>query len=292
MYPLAVLLAAGLIWRDLNTPKYALCLAIPGALASTYHILLQKVPAIAALEACVIGVPCSTDYLNLFGFITIPMLALAAFAIVIVASVFALRTQPALARSPLPFFPPAVLVSLVVATTVGLFALSGMMVRGSRQPTAALPAALPASSADQSAAELYNRACAGCHGPANAGLQLIRAEYLENHSDLEVMRLIRAGRSANDPQNFSGKRHAGQRRADQPLGRAIARPGALSARGAIACSLDVTGATSPVKSNADLAGRRGRDRSASFAPRSGGQPADLVCAACAARDAAGRDSDG
>jgi disulfide bond formation protein DsbB len=200
MYPLAVLLAAGLIWRDLNTPKYALCLAIPGALASTYHILLQKVPAIAALEACVIGVPCSTDYLNLFGFITIPMLALAAFAIVIVASVFALRTQPALARSPLPFFPPAVLVSLVVATTVGLFALSGMMVRGSRQPTAALPT----SSADQSAAELYNRACAGCHGPANAGLQLIRAEYLDSHSDLEVMRLIRAGRGVNDPQNFSG----------------------------------------------------------------------------------------
>jgi len=204
MYPLAVLLAAGLIWRDLNTPKYALCLAIPGALASTYHILLQKVPAIAALEACVIGVPCSTDYLNLFGFITIPMLALAAFAIVIVASVFALRTQPALARSPLPFFPPAVVVSLVVATTVGLFALSGMMVRGSRQPTAALPAALPTSSADQSAAELYNRACAGCHGPANAGLQLIRAEYLDSHSDLEVMRLIRAGRGVNDPQNFSG----------------------------------------------------------------------------------------
>ena len=158
MYPLAVILAAGLIMRDRNVPKYALFLAIPGALASTYHVLLQKVPAFARLETCVMGVPCSADYLNLFGFITIPMLALAAIANVIAASVFALRTQPALARSPLPFFPPAVVVSLVLAATVGLFALSGMMVRGSRQPTAALPADLPTSSPDQSA-EIGRASC-------------------------------------------------------------------------------------------------------------------------------------
>jgi len=205
MYPLAALLAAGLIWRDANMPKYALCLAIPGALAATYHILLQKVPAIAALESCVIGVPCATDYLNLFGFITIPMLALTAFAIVIAASAFALRVQPGrelLARSPLPALSPAVAVGLVVIATAGLFVLSGAMVRSSRQPAAAaLP---PAGSTDQAAAELYSRACAGCHGPANAGLQLIRAEYLASQSDLEVMALIRAGRSTADPQNFSG----------------------------------------------------------------------------------------
>lgn len=206
MYPLAVILAAGLIMRDRNVPKYALFLAIPGALASTYHVLLQKVPAFARLETCVMGVPCSADYLNLFGFITIPMLALTAFVIVIAASVFALRanlTQAALAHSPLPILSPTIAVSLIVAAIVGLFVLSGAMVRNSRQATAALPTTLPTSDAGQ-AAELYSRACAGCHGPANAGLQLIRAEYLDSHSDLEVMALIRAGRSANDPQNFSG----------------------------------------------------------------------------------------
>ena len=163
-------------------------------------------PALAALESCVIGVPCSTDYLNLFGFITIPMLALTAF-IIIAASAFALRVQPtqaALARSPLPILSPTVAVGLIVATIVGTFVLSGAMVRSSRQATAALPAALPSSDANQ-AAELYSRACAGCHGQANTGgLQLIRAEYLDSHSDLEVMALIRTGRSANDPQNFSG----------------------------------------------------------------------------------------
>lgn len=213
MYPLAVILAAGLLLRDRNLPKYALCLAIPGALASVYHILLQKVPALARLESCVIGVPCSADYLNLFGFITIPMLALAAFAIIIVACVIALRTpQPAgesyLAQGLSPLLSPAVSVSLIVVAIVALFTLSGVMTRGRQaQPSiaASVPAATLADGASrEAAAALYERACAGCHGPANAGMQLIRAEYLRQNSDLEVMALIRAGRSATDPDNFSG----------------------------------------------------------------------------------------
>ncbi|MDW8451276.1 MAG: disulfide oxidoreductase [Anaerolineae bacterium] len=214
MYPLAVILAAGLVLRDRNLPKYALCLAIPGALASVYHILLQKVPAFARFESCVVGVPCSADYLNLFGFITIPMLALAAFAIVIVACVIALSVrEPAgenyLAYGPLTVLSPAASVGLIVAAIVALFVLSGAMTR-SRQPapsiaTSAPAAALPAGASREAAAALYEQACAGCHGPANAGMQLIRAEYLREHSDLEVMALIRAGRSATDPDNFSGK---------------------------------------------------------------------------------------
>ncbi|MFC1465107.1 MAG: disulfide oxidoreductase [Candidatus Brachytrichaceae bacterium NZ_4S206] len=214
MYPLAVILAAGLVLRDRNLPKYALCLAIPGALASVYHILLQKVPVFARFESCVIGVPCSADYLNLFGFITIPMLALAAFVIVIVACVIALGVrEPAgenyLAQGPLAVLSPAASVGLVVAAIVALFMLSGVMTRG-RQPapsiaTSAPAASLPVGASREAAASLYEQACAGCHGPANAGMQLIRAEYLRAHSDLEVIALIRAGRSATDPDNFSGK---------------------------------------------------------------------------------------
>ncbi|MDW8351086.1 MAG: disulfide oxidoreductase [Anaerolineae bacterium] len=214
MYPLAVILAAGLVLRDHRLPKYALCLAIPGALASTYHILLQKVPAFARFESCVIGVPCSADYLNLFGFITIPMLALAAFVIVIVACVIALRVPPAagesyLAQAPLPALSPSATVSLIVVAIVALFTLSGAMTRSRQAPpsiTSTLPAAPSAvGTSREAAAALYEQACAGCHGPANAGMQLIREEYLRQHSDLEVIALIRAGRSATDPDNFSGK---------------------------------------------------------------------------------------
>ena len=214
MYPLAVILAAGLIMRDRNVPKYALFLAIPGALASTYHILLQKVPAFARLETCVMGVPCSADYLNLFGFITIPMLALTAFLMVIVACVVALgvREEGAgehyLTRGPLAVLSPAASVGLIVAAIVALFALSGAMTR-SRQPaptiSSSLPVAAQADASREAAAALYDQACAGCHGPASAGMQLIRAEYLRGHSDLEVLALIRAGRSAAAPDNFSGK---------------------------------------------------------------------------------------
>ncbi|GIV83217.1 MAG: hypothetical protein KatS3mg052_0224 [Candidatus Roseilinea sp.] len=212
MYPLAVILAAGLALRDRNLPKYALSLAVPGALASTYHILLQKVPAFARFESCVIGVPCAADYLNWFGFITIPMLALTAFVIVIGACVIALGAgepvgQNYLAQGPVAVLSPATSVGLIVAAVVALFVLSGAMVR-SRQPAPSIAdAPVPSSSANASreaAAALYAQACAGCHGPAGAGMQLIRAEYLRQRSDLEVIALIRAGRSATDPENFSG----------------------------------------------------------------------------------------
>ncbi len=213
MYPLAVILAAGLVLRDRNLPKYALCLAIPGTLASVYHILLQKVPAFARFESCVIGVPCAADYLNLFGFITIPMLAFTAFAIVIIACVIALGLREPvgknyLAQGPIAMLPPAMSVGLIVAAIVALFTLSGVMTR-SRQAapsiaTSATAASLPVGASREAAAALYTQACAGCHGPANAGMQLIRAEYLRQRSDLEVIALIRAGRSATAPENFSG----------------------------------------------------------------------------------------
>lgn len=213
MYPLAVILAAGLVLGDRNLPKYALCLAVPGALASTYHILLQKVPAFARFESCVIGVPCAADYLNLFGFITVPMLALTAFVIVIAACIIALGAhEPAaqnyLAQGPIAVLSPAASVGLIVAAVVTLFVLSGAMVR-SRQPAPSIAASAPAAplfndDSREAAAALYAQACAGCHGPAGAGMQLIRAEYLRERSDLEVIALIRAGRSAADPENFSG----------------------------------------------------------------------------------------
>ncbi len=44
MYPIAVILPLGLLRRDRNVAVYSLALSIIGIFASTYHILLQKVP--------------------------------------------------------------------------------------------------------------------------------------------------------------------------------------------------------------------------------------------------------
>ena len=61
---------------------YALILSVIGGLISLYHYLIQKVPALHELgNACGI-VPCNTDYINWFGFITIPFLALIAFTLI------------------------------------------------------------------------------------------------------------------------------------------------------------------------------------------------------------------
>jgi disulfide bond formation protein DsbB len=212
MYPLALVLAAGLSLRDRTVPKYALTLAIPGILASTYHIGLQKIPALAKFETCTTTVPCSGDYLNWGGVVTIPMLAWLAFAIVIAGAVIALRAgrdEPGyLDSSPLPVLPPALTVAVIVLAIVLLFGLSGAINR-SRQAPASISSLVAASppgfgpSSDQNV-ELYATACAGCHGPASAGMQLIRADFLDSRSDLELLDMVRAGRAVNDPENFSG----------------------------------------------------------------------------------------
>jgi disulfide bond formation protein DsbB len=214
MYPIALIQAVGLMTRDRNVPKYALTLAIPGILASTYHIGLQKIPELAKLETCTTTAPCSADYLNWFGFVTIPMLAWVAFAIIIVASVIALRAnrepENYLAEGPLLGLSPIASVLIVVVAIAALFFLTGVMLRAQR-PSATLANTVQAGATSgqaasrESAVALYAESCAGCHGPASGGVQLIRADYLKGKSDLEVMAMIRAGRAANALDNFSGK---------------------------------------------------------------------------------------
>jgi disulfide bond formation protein DsbB len=82
MYPLVILLGMATFRDDRNLIPYIYPLTIIGASISTYHILKQKIPALADF-GCQAGVPCSQDQLNLFGFITIPMLALTAFLLIL-----------------------------------------------------------------------------------------------------------------------------------------------------------------------------------------------------------------
>lgn len=79
MYPLAIILGIAAFNNETNLKKYALPLSIIGGLISLYHYLVQKVPGFAGIKPCVQGVPCNVQYINWFGFITIPFLALTAF---------------------------------------------------------------------------------------------------------------------------------------------------------------------------------------------------------------------
>ncbi len=88
MYPLVILFAVGLFQPVKTTIYFTIPLVILGQIFSIYHNLLHYniIPESAA--PCVLGVPCSTVYINWFGFLTIPMLSLIAFSIILAGLIY------------------------------------------------------------------------------------------------------------------------------------------------------------------------------------------------------------
>lgn len=83
LFPLVIILAAGLFPFDKRVVKYALPLAIAGWLTAFYHTLLYSKIIPESIKPCSRGVSCTEKYVELFGFLTIPMLSLIAFSTVI-----------------------------------------------------------------------------------------------------------------------------------------------------------------------------------------------------------------
>jgi len=83
LFPLAIILAAGLFPFDKSVVKYSVPLAIAGWLTAFYHNLLYSGIIPQDLQPCSQGVSCTEKYIDLFGFITIPMLSLMSFTAII-----------------------------------------------------------------------------------------------------------------------------------------------------------------------------------------------------------------
>ena len=92
MFPLVLLLLVGLFPFDKSIIKYALPLALTGWGFALYHFLLYSGFIPENLQPCSQGVSCSETYLDLFGFLTIPLLSLIAFS-TIVAFLFILKRR-------------------------------------------------------------------------------------------------------------------------------------------------------------------------------------------------------
>ena len=75
MYPLAVLLGIAAVRRDLDVRRYALPLAGVGAAVSTWHVLVQRVPALAGTTSCEATAPCTGIWVEALGVLTIPTMA-------------------------------------------------------------------------------------------------------------------------------------------------------------------------------------------------------------------------
>lgn len=81
MYPLVLITLVGILRRDRGLAAYVLPLSIFGAGMSMYHYLLIKTNWLPP-PPCAAGVSCTVDYLDWFGFINVPFLALTAFLII------------------------------------------------------------------------------------------------------------------------------------------------------------------------------------------------------------------
>ena len=91
MFPLAVILPFGMFPLDRRLPRYGLALAVPGLLLALFHQLVVAGVVPERLQPCTQGVPCSQTVATWFGFLTIPLLSLAAFSIIIALLLAALR---------------------------------------------------------------------------------------------------------------------------------------------------------------------------------------------------------
>ena len=79
MYPLVLIIGVGIITRDSRMKSYALPICLVGSAISIYHNLLYYGILPESIAPCTEGISCTSRQIEWLGFITIPLLALAAF---------------------------------------------------------------------------------------------------------------------------------------------------------------------------------------------------------------------
>jgi disulfide bond formation protein DsbB len=81
MYPLSLLLGIAAFRGEISIAKrYFMPLAIVGAGLAIYHYQLEHI--VGEPTVCGVAVPCNTAAFNIFGFISVPFLSLAAFLLI------------------------------------------------------------------------------------------------------------------------------------------------------------------------------------------------------------------
>lgn len=86
MYPFVIILGIATIKKDYRISLYTMVLSVLGAGISLYHYGIQKFSFLADTAPACGRIPCTGAYINWFGFVTIPFLALTAFVIIFICS--------------------------------------------------------------------------------------------------------------------------------------------------------------------------------------------------------------
>ena len=82
MYPLSIITLLAALANDRRVARYLLPLPVAGAGVSVYHLLIEN-GVVTQSPTCLISAPggCATKWIEEFGYVTIPVLALTGFAL-------------------------------------------------------------------------------------------------------------------------------------------------------------------------------------------------------------------
>ena len=83
LYPIVVLLPAAILLRDRHLNFYAMPLVLAGLVVAVYHNLLYYRLIKTPLTPCAADVPCTARQMELFGFLTIPLMSLMTFCFLV-----------------------------------------------------------------------------------------------------------------------------------------------------------------------------------------------------------------
>lgn len=101
MYPLVLILGIAALRHDRTVRFYVLPLAVVGAVVSIYHSWIQAYPPAGGTSFCTLDAPCTERYVWELGFVSLPLMALSAFAFIITMMLFARTpTTPELQEEP------------------------------------------------------------------------------------------------------------------------------------------------------------------------------------------------
>lgn len=124
MYPLTIIIAIGILRADQQMAWYVLPFSVVGAGTSLYHYLLVRTDWLPPFP-CSVGIPCTVEYLNWFGFINVPFLALMAFLIISFTI-----TAPVLSSPSAQLHPPRLAVSLPMVAALIALVIGGSIALG------------------------------------------------------------------------------------------------------------------------------------------------------------------
>lgn len=93
MYPIILIAGIALFQRNAKIALTTAVFSFIGGSISLYHYSIQKLTFLQDSAPACGNVPCTGQYINYLGFITIPFLALVAFLIIFITSLFLLKWQ-------------------------------------------------------------------------------------------------------------------------------------------------------------------------------------------------------